>query len=97
MEQLLDNKIIMGVDSLIQLCTWVDDEYGVQTKLKIHTGGCMSFGYGMVYCNPIKKKLSTKSSTEAKIVDVSDYLPYNIWIFKFTGAQAYEIKQNILF
>ena len=57
----------------------------------------MYFEYGMVYCNSIKHKLNTKISTEAEVVGVSDYLPYNIWIWLFIGAQGYDIKQNILF
>ena len=87
----------MGSDSLIQLCTWVDAAYGVHPYLKIHTVGCMSFGYMMVHFKSSKQKLNTKSSTEAKLVGVSDYLPYNIWICLFVGAQGYDIKQNILF
>ena len=87
----------MGKDKLRQLCKWVDAAYGVHPDLKSHTGGCMSFGYGIVHCKSSKKKLNTKSSTEAKVVGVSDYIPYNIWICLFMGAQGYDIKQNILF
>ena len=89
--------LIMGVYSLIQLCTKVDAAYGVHPDLKIHTGGCMSFGYGMVHCKSSKQKLNTKSSIKDEVVGVSDYLPNNIWICLFMGAQGYEIKQNILF
>ena len=34
-------------------------------------------------------------SIKAKVFGVSDYLPYNIWIFLFIGAQGYDIKQNV--
>ena len=90
------DKSIVGEDSLSQLCEWVDDAYGVHPDLKIHTGSCMSFGYGMVHYKSSKQKLNTKSSTEAKVVGVSYYLPYNICICSFMGAQGYDIKQNIL-
>ena len=93
----INNKRIMGEDSLSQLCTWVDAAYGVHPDLKSHTGGCMSFGYGMVHCNYCKQKLNTKSSTEEEVVGISDYLTYNIWICLFMGAKGYDIKQNILF
>ena len=83
--------------SLSQLCTWVHAAYGLRPDLKSHTGGCMSFGYGVVYCNSSKQKLNTKSFTEDKVIGVSDYLPYNIWIFLFMESQGYDIKQNILF
>ena len=71
----------MGADSISQLCTWFDAAYGVHPDLKIHTGGCISFGYGMVHCNSRKKKLNTKSSTKTEVVGVSYYPPYKIWIF----------------
>ena len=57
----------------------------------------MSFGYRMVHFKSSKQKLNIKLSAEAKVVGVSYYLPYNIWIFLFMGAQRYDIKQNILF
>ena len=93
----LNDKRIMGAYSLIQLCTWVDAAYGVHPNLKIHNGGCMSFGYGIPHCKSRKQKLNKKSSTETKVVGVSDYLTYNIWIYLFMGSQGYDIKQNILF
>ena len=85
----IDDTIIIGADSLIQLCTWVDAAYVVHPDLKIHTVSCMSFGYGLVHCKSRKKKLNTKSSTEVEVVGVSDYLPYNIWIYLFVVAQGY--------
>ena len=87
----------MRPDRLSQLSTFGDTAYGEHPDLKSHTGGCMSFGYGMVHCKSSKKKLNTKISTEAGVVGVSDYLPCNIWIFLFMGAQGYDIRQNILF
>ena len=57
----------------------------------------MSFGYGMVHCKSSKQKIKTKSSTEAEVVGISDYLPYNICICLVVGAQRYDIKHNILF
>ena len=71
----------MGADSLSQLCTSFNAAYGVNPDLNIHTGGCISFGYGMIHFRYRKQKLNTKSSTEARLVDVIDYLPYKIWIF----------------
>ena len=44
-----------------------------------------------------QKKLNTKSSTDAEVVGVSDYLPQSIWICLSMEAQVYDIKQNIIF
>ena len=38
-----------------------------------------------------------KSSTEAELVGVSDYLPYNIWLLMFIDEQGYGIKYNLVF
>ena len=50
----------------------VDTTYGVHPNLKIHTGACKYFGYGMVHCKSRKQKLNTKSSTASEVVGVSD-------------------------
>ena len=91
------DKMIMGAENIIQLCTWVNAAYVVHPDLKIHTGGCMSFGYGMIHFNQSNQKLNTKCSTEAEVVGVSDCLTYNIWIFLLIESQGCDIKQNILF
>ena len=87
----------MGAAILSQFCTWVDATHGVHPDLKIHTGDCVSFGYGTVHCKSSKQKIYTKSFTKAELLGVSNYLPYNIWICLFMLAQGYDIKQNILF
>ena len=38
-----------------------------------------------------------KSSTEAELVGVSEYIPYNIWLLSFMDEQGYAVKDNILF
>ena len=93
----INDERIMVADRISQLFICIDTTYGVKPNLKIHTGGFMSFLYRMVNCKSRKKKLNTKSSTNAKVVSVSDYLPYNIFICLFMGAQGYDTKQTILF
>ena len=57
----------------------------------------MLFGRGIIHSKLSKQKLNTKSSTEAELVAVSDYLPYHIWMINFLKYQGYEIKDNILY
>ena len=38
----------------------------------------MSMGLGMFYARSSKQKMNTKSSTETKLVGVSEYLPFII-------------------
>ena len=65
--------------------------------MKSYTGGVVSMGLGLIHCRSSKKKLNTKSSTEAEIVGASDYVPYNIWYFMFMHHQGYLNKPNKFF
>merc|ERR1712232_1262490 len=65
--------------------------------MRSHTGGVMSFGRGVIHARSNKQKLNTKSSTEAEVVGVSDYLPFNIWVKMFMEDQGYKLKENILY
>ena len=57
----------------------------------------MSFGWGLIHGRSSKQKLNTKSSTEAELVGVSEYLPYNIWLINFMKEQGYSIQSNVLY
>ena len=78
----------MGADNLSQLCTWFDAAYGVHPDMKSNTGVFVSFSYGLVHCKSSKQKTNTKRFTESKVVGVSNYLLYNIFICIFMVAQG---------
>lgn len=44
----------------------------------------------------LKQRLNVKSSTEAEVVGVSDFLPNMIWARIFIEAQVYLIEENKL-
>ena len=92
----MNDKRIIGANGVEDLMTWVDAAYAVHPNMRSHTGGCMSFGLGTIHARSSKQKLNTKSSTEAELVGVSDYLPYNIWIVMFLQHQGYHMKSNLL-
>ena len=48
----------------------------------------------MVHTKSSKQKLNTKSSTEAELVGLSDYVPYTLWMNNFLAAQGYKIKSS---
>jgi hypothetical protein len=77
--------------------SWVDVSYGVHDDCKSHTGGCISFGWGVLLTKCQKQKLNVKSSTEGEIVGVSDFLPSMIWARMFIGAQGFELSKNFLY
>ena len=57
----------------------------------------MLFGRGMLHCWSGKQNINIKSSTEAEIVGISNYLPYNIHLVIFLYHQGYPILNNISF
>ena len=92
----LEIEYTLGADDLCKLQTWVDASYAVHPDMRSHTGGMMSFGTGGLICKSVKQKLNTKSSTEAELVGVSDYLPNTIWMRMFMEGQGYKLTENIL-
>ena len=88
---------VIGCDSLKNLYTWIDASFAVHNNMRSHTGGTMSFGWGTIHAKSSKQKLNTKSSKEAEIVGLSEYLPYNIWLINFLAAQGYSIQDNVVF
>ena len=59
----IDDKRIIGVDSLRDLHVWIDAPHAVHENMRGHTGGTMSMGRGKIYSKSSKQKLNTKSTT----------------------------------
>ena len=93
----INDKRYIRVFNIESIYTWIYAAYAVHPDMKIHTGGQILFGRDMLHWRFGKQKLNTKSSTEAKTVGVSDYLPYNIYLFMFLEHQVYPILNNIIF
>ena len=65
--------------------------------MRSQTGGTISMGWGTVHAKSSKQKLNVKSSMEAEVVGLSEYLLYNIWWINFLKAQGYTIRNNIIY
>jgi hypothetical protein len=87
--------LILGADSLAESKLWVDTAYAAPDVMKSHTGGATSLGRGAIMCKSTKQTPNTKSSTEAKVVGSSDYLPNTIWPRMFLAEQGYKLTENI--
>jgi Reverse transcriptase (RNA-dependent DNA polymerase) len=90
----IDDVRTIGADDLSSMVSWVDAAFAVHMDMKSHTGGAISFGWGVVLPRSTKQKLNTKSSTEAEVVGASDYLPNTIWTKMFMEEQGYPINTN---
>ena len=93
----VDLVLTLGADDLLSMFTWVDVSYGVHSDCKSHTGGAISWGWGVLLTMCKKQKLNTKSSTEGEIVGVSDFLPNVIWARMFLEAQGEILMKNALY
>jgi hypothetical protein len=70
---------------------YVDASDGVHWDFKSHTGCMISVSKGPVHVSSRKQGLTTKSSTEAELVGVSDALSQVIWTREFLLAQGYNL------
>jgi hypothetical protein len=93
----LDLVLTLGADDTTMMKSWVDVSYGVHADCKSHTGGCISFGWGVLLTKCQKQKLNVKSSTEGEVVGVSDFLPNMIWARMFLAEQGVTLTENILY
>ena len=93
----IDDVRIIGANYLKSMFTWIDAAYAVNADMRSQTGGAMSLGLGVLHAKCSKQRLNVKSSTEAKLVGTSDYIPYNLWLTMFMSEQGYKIKDNILY
>ena len=93
----IDMTLTIGADEITKMKSWVDVSYGVHHDCRSHTGGCISFGWGVLLTKCQKQKLNVKSSTEGEIVGVSDFLPNMIWCRMFLSAQGIALEENILY
>ncbi len=93
----IDLVLTLGADDITKMKSWADVSYGIHEDCRSHTGGCMSWGWGVLLTKCQKQKLNTKSSTEGEIVGVSDFLPNVIWTRMFLEAQGIVIQENIVY
>ena len=56
----------------------IDASYAVHPNMRSHTGGRLNMERGKVLGKSTKQKLNMKSSTEAKLVSVDDYMSHII-------------------
>jgi hypothetical protein len=74
---------------------YVDAAFAVHDDFKSHQGATMSLGAGAVAAGSTKQKVNTRSSTEAELVGLDDYMAKIMWKRFFLEAQGYEVKDNI--
>ena len=97
LKRTIDDKRRIGAKSLTEVLTWIDASFAVHDNLRSHMGGCISMGTGLIHGKSAMEKLNAKSSTEAELIGMAEYLPYNLWLIMFLKEQGYEIANNVIF
>jgi Reverse transcriptase (RNA-dependent DNA polymerase) len=67
---------------------WINSAYGVHSDCKSHTSGAKSLGKGCPVNMSCKKRINTRSSTEAELVGVNDNMTMVLWVKLFLEAQG---------
>lgn len=68
---------------------WIDASFAVHGDMRSQSGATMTLGKGMVYISTTKQKLNTRSSTEAELVGINDFLPQVLCPRYFLTEQGY--------
>ena len=95
LENTIDLVRTIGASSFLVLSSWVDASYAVHKDMRSHTSGLMSFVTGTIHSKSSKQKLNIKSSTEAELVGVSEYLPYHFWLMNVMKVQEINIEKKL--
>jgi Reverse transcriptase (RNA-dependent DNA polymerase) len=80
-----------------QVISYIDSSFGVHADMKSHTGGAISLGKGFFEIVSSRQKINTKSSTEAELIGISDYITRVIHARNFLIDQGYKIGPAIIY
>jgi hypothetical protein len=80
----------------IQITAFVDASFAIHPEMRSHTGAMITIGEGAIYAKSGKQILTTRSSTEAELVGLSDSSVQVIWLRNFLIEQGYDIGPAIL-
>ena len=76
---------------------YVDAAFAVHPDMRTHTGAFMTMGRGAFISSSNKKKINTRSSTEAKLIGIDDVISTIIWTKLFLQKQGINVKAHIVF
>ena len=90
--------IVLEADKqVLRFVCYVDASFGVHADAKSHTGTVVSLGKGPILAKSVKQRITTKSSTEAELVGLSDSASLIIWCRNFLEAQGYQLPPATVF
>jgi hypothetical protein len=82
--------VIIRTDEPMRVYAHIDASFAVHEDMKSHTGVYITLGRGPILVSSKNQGLNTTSSTESKLVGVSDGTPQVIWTREFLIGQGYK-------
>ena len=94
LKETINMPLILKVDDLSILRTWVDVSFAVHDDFKSHTGNFITMGRGTFFARSVGQKLNTTSTSESELVGASDCLAQTIWTMNFLKYQGIKLRRN---
>ena len=76
---------------------YVDASYAVHEDCRSHLDLVAKFGHGSTIWASRKQKLNCRSSIEAEVIAVDDFIGMVLWTNNFLNGQGYDIQRNVLY
>jgi hypothetical protein len=92
-----DLHLTLECENLASLHWFVDASYAVHPDMRSHTGGVLIMRKVAVVSGSTKQRINTKSSTEAELVGVDDFMGRILSVRYFIEAQGYDVGPSTLY
>ncbi|MCU0341022.1 MAG: Ty1/Copia family ribonuclease HI, partial [Spirosomaceae bacterium] len=92
-----DDLLTLEADDTHIVKWHIDAAFAVHDDFRSHTGATLSLGSGAVMSASTKQKVNTRSSTEAELIGLDDYIAQVVWTKNFLEAQGYGVKDTVIY
>ena len=72
-----------------KVTTFIDASFATHSRMRSHSGVCITLGTGAYYSKSTAQKLNTTSSCEAELVALAKGLQQSLWSLYFIESQGY--------
>jgi hypothetical protein len=90
-------SLTLNANKFLTIIVFVDASFAVHPNYRSHTGAAVTLFRGVLWAKSSKQKLTTKSSTEAELVAISDIIGQVVWMTNFLEAQGYKLPPPKMF
>ena len=92
LKQTINLPLVLKVDKSKPDVWSIDAAYAVHSDCKSHSGASFTIGWSSFVSFSCKQKLNCKSSCEAELIAVDDFIGHVLRLRHFLLAQGYKIR-----